>query len=92
MQPTRIFTILFLFGLILTSILSYSTSVDMDDNNDNHAISKRMLFHRHHQHNYDEEGSQRQCVRCRFSLARCCSPNICVKRRFRMDKCLHVKY
>ncbi len=62
-----------------------------DNNNDNHAISKRMLFHRHHQHHNDVEGSQRQCVRCRFSLARCCSPNICVKRRLRMDKCLHVK-
>ncbi len=91
MQPTRMFTILFILGLILTSILSDSTSLDMDDNNDNHDISKRMLFHRHHHHNNDA-GSPRQCVRCRFSLAQCCSPNICVKRRFRMDKCLHVKY
>jgi len=89
MQQTRIFIILFLLGLILTTILSDSTWMDTD-NNDNHAVFKRMFGHGHHSHHSDQ-GQPRQCVRCKFGLARCCFPNICVKRRFRMDKCLRVK-
>jgi hypothetical protein len=92
MQPTRLLTILFLLGLILTIVLSDSTWFDMDDD-DNSAISKRNIFH-HHRHHSDSDSDlsqPRQCVRCKFSLFRCCYPNICVKRRFRMDKCLRVK-
>jgi hypothetical protein len=87
MQLTRIFTILCLLGLILTTVLSDSTSLDMD-NNDNHAIFKRFLSHHSH---HSDQGQPRQCVQCKFSLIRCCSPNVCVKRRLRMDKCLRVK-
>ncbi len=92
MQSTRLFYILFLIGLILTTVLSDSIWLDMP-NNDNRAISKRNIFHHHHkQHDSDSLQSQpQQCVRCKFSLIRCCSPNICVKRHFRTDKCLRVK-
>jgi hypothetical protein len=90
MQLSRLFTILFLIGLILTTVLSDSTWFDMDNDDDTHAISKRFLFGHHHHHHSDSD-EPRHCVRCRFSLMRCCSPSICVRRRFRSDKCLHVK-
>jgi hypothetical protein len=92
MQPTRLFTILFLLGVLLTIVLSDATWFDID-NDDQREISKRDLFHRHHHHREDQNDvtQPRQCVRCKFSLFRCCYPNICVKRRFRTDKCLRVK-
>jgi len=87
MQLTHIFTILWIFGLILTTVLSDSTSLDMDDNN---GISKRLIFG--HKRRDDEDPSpRRQCVRCRLGVIRCCYPNVCVRRHLRMDKCLRVK-
>lgn len=90
MELTRISFLIFILSLILTSILSESTLFDMDNDNDEyHAISKRSIFgHKHHHHDSTLPG---QCVRCKFSLIRCCPPNICVKRRLRSDKCLRVK-
>jgi hypothetical protein len=86
MQVTRLFTLLFLVGLILTTALSDSTWMDNDDN---HAVFKRFMFgHRHH---HDDRSGPRQCVSCRFGIGRCCAPSVCVKRRFRSDKCLHIK-
>ncbi|CAF3689561.1 unnamed protein product [Rotaria sordida] len=93
MQLTRILTIVFFLGLFLTIVLSDLTQSDINNNdhdlsNDNHIISRRSIFRHKHQHN---SGQPRRCVRCKLSLARCCSPNICVKKHFRMDKCLRVK-
>ena len=93
MQPTRLYTILFLLGVLLTIVLSDATWFDID-NDDQREISKRDLFHRHHHkdhHDQSDVTQPRQCVRCKFSLINCCYPNICVKRRFRTDKCLRVK-
>ena len=89
MEATRMFTIFFLLGLLLTTVLSdlNMDNNDLDLSNDNHVISKRSIFH--HKHPVPTEPGQ--CVRCKFSLMRCCAPNICVKRRLRMDKCLRVK-
>lgn len=92
MQLTRIFFLLFIVGLIITTVLSDLTSPDMDDNDDYHAVSKRIFGHKHHhQQRHGHPMQSGHCVRCKFSLARCCAPNICVKRRFRTDKCLRVK-
>jgi hypothetical protein len=88
MQPLHIFTILLLVGLLLTTVHSDSSSMDI---NDDHALSKRIFGHHHHHHHEQEAGMPAQCVRCKFSLMRCCAPNICVKRRLRTDKCLRVK-
>ncbi|CAF0733428.1 unnamed protein product [Rotaria sp. Silwood1] len=92
MQLTRILTIVFFLGLFLTIVLSDLTQLDINNNdhdlsNDNHIISERSIFgHKHHRNR-----QPRQCVRCKFSLVRCCLPNICVKRHFRTDKCLRIK-
>jgi hypothetical protein len=96
MQPTRICTLLLLLGVLLTIVLSDSTSLDNGEegfnDDDNQVISKRSIFgHRHRADTSMNQGGQPQCVRCKFSLARCCAPNICVKRRLRTDKCLRVK-
>ncbi|CAF4875521.1 unnamed protein product, partial [Rotaria sp. Silwood1] len=58
---------------------------DVELNKDNHALSKRSVCH--HKHHYNPRYS-RQYVPCKFNLIRCCLPNVCVKRRFRTDKCL----
>jgi hypothetical protein len=90
MQPTRIFTILFLFGVLLTIVLSASTWMDIDDEDEN-ALSKRSIFHHKHHHHDQDPSRSHSCVRCKFSLVNCCQPNICVKRRLRTDKCMRVK-
>ncbi|CAF2334609.1 unnamed protein product [Rotaria sp. Silwood2] len=93
MQLTRILSIVFFLGLFLTIVLSDSTQLDINNddqalNYDNHIISQRSIFGHKHRHH---DGQPRRCVRCKFSLIRCCSPNICVKKHFRADKCLRVK-
>ena len=89
MQPLHIFTILLLVGLLLTTVHSDSSSMDI---NDDHAISKRIFGHHHHHHH--ESGSRNAPLNVfdvNLVLMRCCAPNICVKRRLRTDKCLRVK-
>ncbi|CAF1299607.1 unnamed protein product [Adineta steineri] len=31
------------------------------------------------------------CVPCKFGINPCCSPNICIKKRFRPDECMEIK-
>ncbi len=90
MQATRIFTVLFLLGLLLTIVLSdlNMDNNDLDLSDENHAISKRFLHHHHHN---SDSNNPRHCVPCKFHLMRCCSPNVCVKRHLRADKCLRIK-
>ncbi|CAF0804703.1 unnamed protein product [Adineta steineri] len=98
MQTTRILIILCLIGTLLTCVLSDMNMANNDEDDfdlidGNHAISKRFLAHTSHHHDpmHHDPTHQKQCVRCKFSLARCCLPNICVKRRLRTDKCLRIK-
>ena len=99
MKPIQLLSILVIISLMLTTILSESSWLNNDDE-DAPTLSKRNLFnHHHHHHKHHEHGQEREgdygqsgnCVRCGFGIFRCCSPNICVKRRLRKDKCLRVK-
>jgi len=89
MEFSRIFAVFIIISFLLTIVLCDSTSIDRDDDQDTRMISKRSIFG-HHKHHV-QDGAQGRCVRCKFSLMRCCPPNICVKRHFRTDKCLRVK-
>lgn len=91
MKPIQLLSILLILSLTLTTILSESNWLNNDDE-DAPTVSKRDIFHRHH-HGQQHEGYGRSghCVPCKLGIIRCCSPNICVKRHLRPDKCLRVK-
>ena len=40
---------------------------------------------------FDTRGIGRNCVACKFDIIPCCSPNICIKKRFRPDECMEIK-
>ncbi|CAF2713367.1 unnamed protein product [Rotaria sp. Silwood2] len=40
---------------------------------------------------FDTRESGKNCVPCKFGINPCCSPNICIKKRFRPDECMEIK-
>jgi hypothetical protein len=93
-------TIIFLTTLAVlmfySSVNAKDVSFDNDSDEEMTQEEARMLLRstpdeEEHDSSASERSVKPTCVRCRLGLFKCCSPNICLKRHIRPNKCLKVK-
>lgn len=89
--------------LALFATLMFYSSIDakdvaLDDESDDEITQEdaRMVVRSMLEEDEDESSLfirklKPGCVRCKFGIFKCCSPNICRKRTLRPNKCIKVK-
>ena len=82
-----------LYGLLILTLLvaiayaKYFPGDDADDLEVSDMDARSFLKTGAHKKPTDDSN----CVLCKFNVVPCCSPNLCIKKRFRPDECLELK-